>query len=64
MGHRKYKTPEYIIMPENKEVLRSDKGRPNTEASFRDAHSGKTWDNSSIKITVVLDCIPMNKGGI
>lgn len=64
LGHTKYKSLEYITESESKEVPKSDRGMEKTTPSFNGPHNGKTWDNSSIKITVVMDHIPLNKKGI
>lgn len=72
MGHRKYKSLEYIVVPESKEVLREAGNlvwkltgeHAKHRAGFKNAHVGKTWNNSSIKIMVLLDYVRLNKRGI
>lgn len=44
-----------------KEVLKSDMGMPNTEANFKNVHNGKTWDNLSIKVMIVMDHLLLSK---
>lgn len=61
LGGRKYRNLEYTAVPERKEVLKSDKGMPNIEASFKNIHNGKTWDNSSIEVTIVMDHLLLSK---
>lgn len=71
MGHRKNKSLEYIVVPESKEVLKETGNlvwkltgeHAKHRAGFKNAHIGKIWKNSSIKM-VLLDYVRLNKRGI
>lgn len=66
MGHRKYKSLEEVVVSERKEELR-EAGKlvwKLTGVHAKNAHVGKTCNNSSIKIMVLKDYVRLNKRGI